>query len=88
MNILQIAIYNELLDIEAENAMANREPSHALLIRDKVHERVEKRLGYELAWSEFYKALQMLDLECKIRLGDTIRDQYAAIVYKDFNSSL
>lgn len=88
MNILQMAIYNELLDIEAENVKAHREPTHALLIRDKVWERVEQRLGYELAWSDFYKALQMLDLESKIRLGDTIRDQYAAIVYKDFNSSL
>lgn len=42
MTILQMNIYHTLLAIEEEKAKANELPKHTLLVKDNLHERVER----------------------------------------------
>lgn len=88
MTILEMNIYNTLLEIEAEKAMNNIEPILVLLIGDNLYERVQQRIGQPVTWREFTKGLHALANECKIHLGDTPTDQYAKIIYREILSSL
>lgn len=88
MTILEMNIYNTLLAIEAEKALADIEPTHALVIQDNLQERVEIRMGTPIKFSDFYKALNQLYWSGKIQKGDTATDEYVSIVYKDIQSSL
>jgi uncharacterized FlaG/YvyC family protein len=88
MTILEMNIYNTLLAIEEKKALANIEPTHALLIKDNLHQRVQERIGATVSFAEFYKALQSLHNQMKIHLGDTIGDQYVKVVYREINSTL
>lgn len=88
MTILETNIYQTLLDIEEEKARQHIEPSHTLLIRDNLQERVERRMGHTLTFNEFYKALQSLSFGCKVHLGDTPTDQYAKVIYHEIPSTL
>ena len=88
MTILEMNIYNTLLAIEEEKALANIEPTHALVIQDSLQERVETHMGQTMTWGEFYKALQSLANDGYIHLGDTIRDQFAKVIYREITSKL
>lgn len=88
MTILETNIYRTLLDVEKEKVLAGIEPTHTLLIKDRLHERVQQRMSQTISWSDFYRALQNLDFNCKIHLGDTTTDQYAKIIYREIPSSL
>ena len=89
MTILEMNIYHTLIAIEEEKARAGISPCHALLIGDNLQERVEQRMGQEVTFSEFYRALQNLS-RCrhKIHLGDTSTDMYAKVLYREIPSSL
>ena len=88
MTILEMNIYNTLLAIEEEKDLANIEPTHALVIQDSLQERVEIRMGQTMTWNEFYKALKSLANDGYIHLGDTIRDQFAKVIYREIMSIL
>lgn len=82
MTILEMNVYNTLLAIEAEKGMAGIEPAHTLLIADKLLERVQQRCSMPVTPNELVEALENLASEGRIHLGDTIRDQYANIIYR------
>lgn len=82
MTILEMNIYNTLLAIEAEKGMAGIEPAHTLLIGDKLLERVQQRCSMPVTPNELVTALESLEIEGRIHLGNTIRDQYAQIIYR------
>lgn len=88
MTILQMNIYHTLLAIEEEKAKANELPKHTLLVKDNLHERVEQRIGYNVSFGEFYKALQQLFWDGRVHLGDTATDQYVKVVYREVESAL
>lgn len=88
MTILEMNIYNTLLAIEAEKGMAGIEPNITLLLQDNLYERVQERIGQPIMRGEFYRSLQALSNEGHIHLGDTIKDQYAKIIYREITSTL
>lgn len=88
MTILEMNIYNTIAAIEEEKANTRVLPRCVLLIRDKLQERVEQRMGSPVKFSDFYKALNQLYWSGKIQKGDTATDEYVQIVYKEIQSSL
>lgn len=83
MNILRT-----LIDIEEEKAKARIVPIHTLIIADNLQSKVEERVGKEITFSDFYKAIQRLDFDGRIHLGDTPTDQYCKVIYNETQSSL
>lgn len=82
MTILEMNIYNTLQAIEEGNALASIEPSHTLVVRDRLLDKVKERIGMEVTPTELYNALQCLYIEGKIEMGDTINDTYAKIIFQ------
>lgn len=88
MTAIDYALYAVLLDIEEEKARNNVRPIYSLLVRDRVHERMEEKVGHPVTQDEYYDALEHLMDEHKVYVGETIRDHYAKIIYRDIPSSL
>ena len=84
MTILEMNIYNTLLAVEAEKAERNIEPTHTLVIRDRLRERVTMAISMPVSEVELEASLQHLAKEGRINIGNTINDTYVAINYFNF----
>lgn len=88
MTILDMNLYNTLLEIENEKIKANIEPVHTLIFCDNLHDRVSQAIGLPVSHAELMASLAHLALEGRIHLGETSQDRYAKIIYKEIISSL
>lgn len=88
MTILEMNIYNTLLAMEAEKALAGIEPHHTLVVRDNLLDRVKARIGMEVARVELDNALHRLAADGRIVIGNTINDNYAKVIYRDLTNNL
>ena len=77
-------IYNTLQRLEAEKAEQNIEPTHTLLIRDRLRENVESAISMPVSELELRACLHNLAQEGKINIGQVMNDIYIAINYFNF----
>lgn len=80
MTILEQQVYNVVAAIEAEKKAHNRHPQFALLVTDRVAERVDEAMGMDNHPSEIKSALLSLEQQGYIRLGNTINDTYITTI--------
>lgn len=83
MTILEMNVFNTLQAIEEEKALANIEPNHTLVVRDCLIEKVKERIGgMEVLPFELEQALEHLEREEKVTMGNTINDKYVKIIFR------
>ena len=82
MTILEQQVYNVVAAIEAEKMVHNIHLQFALLVADRVAERVDEAMGMDNHPSEIKSALLSLEQQGYIRMGNTINDKYVKIIFQ------